>query len=339
MELPLLSVIIPVYNVEKYLDECVKSIVNQVYKNLEIVLVDDGSTDNSGAICDAWRNKDLRIKVVHKANAGLGFARNSGLEVAEGDFVAFVDSDDFIDKEMYKDLMSIAITDKSDIVYSGGFDKYLTDGNYNVVRDIQERISVDGEDLKLFAQAFVSPSNKFAGRTLIMSACRAIYSMKVIPCFLSERVVASEDLPFNVEAVLNSRRISYTPKVYYKYRYNDASVTRTFRFDKYYKYKELRITVNNIFKSRNLNYSADYCMLVIAVDTIRALYFANINYSDRKKYINEIVSDSIWDETDIDKSGLSSGYKCLYSMLKSHSKFTLRAIAEMYYFFRKKLAH
>ena len=143
MELPVLSVIIPVYNVEKYLDECVNSIVNQSYKNLEIILVDDGSTDKSGAICDEWRDRDSRIKVIHKANAGLGYARNSGIEVAEGDFVAFVDSDDFIDKDMYQDLMSIAISEKSDIVYSGGFDKYLTDGSYNVVRDIQEKISVE----------------------------------------------------------------------------------------------------------------------------------------------------------------------------------------------------
>lgn len=339
MELPVLSVIIPVYNVEKYLDECVNSIVNQSYKNLEIILVDDGSTDKSGAICDEWRNKDSRIKVVHKANAGSGYARNSGIEVAEGDFVAFVDSDDFIDKDMYQDLMSIAISDRSDIVYSGGFDKYLTDGSYNIVRDIQEKISVEGKDLNTFALAFVSPANKYANRTLIMSPCRAIYSTKVIPHFLSERIVASEDLPFNIEAVLNSKRITCTPKVYYKYRYNDTSLTRTFRFDKYYKYKKLRMTVNNILSSRNLSYSADYCMLVITVDTIRALYFANVKYADRKKYIAEIVSDSIWDETKIDKSGLSAGYSCLYSMLKSHSKCMLLAIAEMYYFVRKRLAH
>lgn len=101
----LISVIVPVYNVEKYLNKCVESIVNQTYKNLEIILVDDGSTDSSGTICDQWAKKDNRIRIIHKENGGLSDARNKGLSVANGDYIGFVDSDDWIDLDFYKTLI------------------------------------------------------------------------------------------------------------------------------------------------------------------------------------------------------------------------------------------
>ena len=101
---PLISVIIPVYNSEQYLDECVGSVVKQTYANLEIILVDDGSTDGSPQMCDAWAKKDSRIKVVHKENGGASFARNAGLDIANGDFVGFLDSDDYIAEDMYERL-------------------------------------------------------------------------------------------------------------------------------------------------------------------------------------------------------------------------------------------
>ena len=99
---PLISVIIPVYNVEAYLDECVRSVVNQTYRNLEILLVDDGSTDRSGVLCDAWAARDPRIRVIHKANGGLSDARNAGLEDASGELFSFVDSDDWIGEDFYR---------------------------------------------------------------------------------------------------------------------------------------------------------------------------------------------------------------------------------------------
>lgn len=97
----LLSVIIPVYNVEKYLDRCIRSVIRQSYENLEIILVDDGSTDNSPNLCDEWIKRDERIRVIHKINGGLSDARNAGLEVARGELITFVDSDDYIMLDMY----------------------------------------------------------------------------------------------------------------------------------------------------------------------------------------------------------------------------------------------
>ena len=98
----LISVIVPVYNVKDYLDECVSSLIAQTYKQLEIILVDDGSKDGSGELCDKYANDDDRIKVIHKSNGGLSSARNAGLDVARGEFVGFVDSDDFLAVDMYQ---------------------------------------------------------------------------------------------------------------------------------------------------------------------------------------------------------------------------------------------
>lgn len=115
----LISVIIPIYNVEKYLNQCIQSVVNQTYRNLEIILVDDGSPDNCPAICDAWAAKDSRIKVIHKKNGGLSDARNAGIYAATGQLIGFVDSDDWIEPEMYHQLYDYMNRDGSDIAACG----------------------------------------------------------------------------------------------------------------------------------------------------------------------------------------------------------------------------
>lgn len=115
----LISVIIPVYKVEKYFDKCIESVINQSYRNLEIILVDDGSPDNCPAMCDAWAKKDSRIKVIHKTNGGLSDARNAGMAAATGELMGFVDSDDWISPDMYQQLHKLMKTDDSDIVACG----------------------------------------------------------------------------------------------------------------------------------------------------------------------------------------------------------------------------
>ena len=105
---PRISVIVPVYNVEQYLPRCVESILAQTYENLEILLVDDGTKDNSGAICDAYARQDARVKAIHKKNGGLSSARNAGIDAATGEYLSFVDSDDWIEPQMYERLYEAA---------------------------------------------------------------------------------------------------------------------------------------------------------------------------------------------------------------------------------------
>lgn len=122
----LISVIVPIYKVEAYLDRCVQSIVDQTYANLEILLVDDGSPDRCPEICDAWSQRDPRIRVIHKKNGGLSDARNVGIDAAKGDWLAFVDSDDYIMPQMYQRLLSACLEHQADVAVSSYFLDYGT---------------------------------------------------------------------------------------------------------------------------------------------------------------------------------------------------------------------
>ena len=120
----LISIIVPVYNVEKYLSKCLDSIINQTYKNLEIILIDDGSTDKSGEICDKYKNEDKRIIVIHQLNGGVSAARNTGIGVAKGRYILFIDSDDWIEKDYVSSLFTYA---GNDIIVCCGYKRIFDD--------------------------------------------------------------------------------------------------------------------------------------------------------------------------------------------------------------------
>lgn len=121
----LISIVVPIYNVEKYIPECVDSIIAQTYENIEIILVNDGSTDNSGSVCEEYAKKDARIKVIHKKNGGLSDARNAGIKIAKGEYIGFVDSDDWIETDMYEKLIKACLENNADISICGLFRDYV----------------------------------------------------------------------------------------------------------------------------------------------------------------------------------------------------------------------
>lgn len=134
----MISVIVPVYNVEQYLNRCIKSIVQQSYKDLEIILVDDGSTDSSGKLCDIWQSKDKRIKVLHKINGGLSDARNTGLEVSNGEYIGFIDSDDWIEPDMYQVMLFELQHAGADLAVTGINRVY--DNGYHLSQFIHDKV-------------------------------------------------------------------------------------------------------------------------------------------------------------------------------------------------------
>ncbi|MGN0383573.1 MAG: glycosyltransferase family 2 protein [Eubacterium sp.] len=149
---PLISVVVPIYKVEDYISRCVDSIINQTYKNLEIILVDDGSPDNCPQLCDEYAKKDNRIKVIHKINGGLSDARNAGMKVSTGEYISFIDSDDYITFDFLETLYNTMITENSDIVEccvvkfyeDNHFDEYNDDfsiENYGIVDGLSALIS------------------------------------------------------------------------------------------------------------------------------------------------------------------------------------------------------
>ena len=133
----LISIIIPVYKVEKYLEKCINSIIGQTYTNLQIILVDDGSPDNSGKICDKYAKKDSRVEVIHKSNGGLSEARNSGIERAKGKYIGFVDSDDYIKEDMYEVLYNLITRFQADVSICNLYDVV---GDEKNIRNINEGI-------------------------------------------------------------------------------------------------------------------------------------------------------------------------------------------------------
>lgn len=167
-----ISVIIPAYNVEKYIYSCMESIVNQTYQNLEIILVDDGSTDNTPALCDSLAQRDSRITVIHKKNGGASSARNAGLEVSTGDYIAFIDADDYIDLDMYEIMLSQIIEYNADAAACGMIresDDGLKEiwGSYDAEIEEFDRVSLLQKVGEANGILPVSPCNKLFKKEIV----------------------------------------------------------------------------------------------------------------------------------------------------------------------------
>ncbi|EME3187758.1 glycosyltransferase, partial [Enterococcus faecalis] len=148
--MPKISIIVPVYNVEKYLEKCVRSILAQTFTDFELILVDDGSPDSSGAMCDQFAEQDQRVKVIHKENGGLSDARNAGIEIATGEYLGFVDSDDYIADDMYELLYTNIVKEDADLSICGIYDVY--EGKEPIVKSLIQGTFSREEALLLILQ-------------------------------------------------------------------------------------------------------------------------------------------------------------------------------------------
>lgn len=214
---PLLSVIIPVYKVEKYLRRCLDSIVNQTYKNLEIILVDDGSPDNSGKICDEYAQKDKRIKVIHQKNKGLSGARNTGTEIARGEYVAYVDSDDWLDINMYEELILKLQQYQLDMVRCAA---YASDGDVNELiapkKCYKNKIFCDNEIM-----------NRYFDEFLCKIVWNAVYKKDIVKGIVSPERCHSQDNYVSGMYLFRSKRMMIIDKPLYYYRKNPESITNS----------------------------------------------------------------------------------------------------------------
>lgn len=215
-----ISIIVPIYKVEKYIDRCIISILNQTHKNIEVILVNDGSPDNCGKICDEYAKKDCRIKVIHKANGGLSDARNSGLDIATGKYIGFVDSDDYIASDMYENLLSGIINNSTDISMCGRYDVYDD--------KIKESFSSCG---------FIKWSNNEAIRNLLLwknidsAAWDKLYDRKLFNNIRFPFGKYNEDVFIMCNIIHRSNGITHIGKPKYYYNHRDNSIT-TEKFSK-----------------------------------------------------------------------------------------------------------
>ena len=235
-----ITVVLPVYGVETYLDRSVMSVVNQTYRNLEILLVDDGSPDRCPAMCDDWARRDDRIRVIHKANAGLGMARNTGIENATGEYICFFDSDDSIAPEAIEKAYATANRERSDVVVFG---MAIVDDRGQTIRSVipeSDRITYDGMEVQSrFLPELIAGREESPLKGLQMSACSCLYSMELIRRsgwrFASEREIISEDVYSLLDLYRHINRVSVLPEALYYYRINQQSLTHRYVPNRYEK--------------------------------------------------------------------------------------------------------
>lgn len=195
----IISIIVPIYNVEKYLPRCIGSILNQNFEEFELILVNDGSTDNSGKICDIYAKKDKRIKVIHKKNGGVSSARNSGIRAATGEYIGFVDPDDYIDKNMYTNLYELCEENNCDI------------GICKLGREIDGNLlNYNREEKILELNKIEAMKELFKGELYRFSLCNKIYKRKCFKDVIFPEGRIHEDLATTYKLFANSNKAIYT---------------------------------------------------------------------------------------------------------------------------------
>lgn len=304
------SIIVPIYNVEKYLDRCMESLLNQTLKDIEIIMVDDGSPDRCPQMCDEYARKDSRVKVIHKENAGLGYARNSGLEVATGEYVAFVDSDDFVDTKMYEKLYFKAKEHSLDAIFCG-FRKEFSPNRFLSVSECSEYKEYSGKDMNGLTLDFISaPPYHKEEYIHDMSVWHSVYKRDLIEKhsirFVSEREYASEDIPFQIDFLKHSTKVGFIPDVFYHYCYNQGSLTKSFNIEKFEKVKALYRLLSQKEQAYETNALRSKRLFIGYVRAmIRLIVSLNIPKKEKLENLHVIFCDGLWNE-------MRSSYKPSY---------------------------
>lgn len=277
---PLISIIVPVYNAEKYLDECVRSILSQTYKNIELILVNDGSTDNSLNICLNYKSIDNRVVVFDKINSGVSETRNFGLDNAHGEYIGFVDSDDFVDIDMYKTLVNIILSEKSDLC---ALISYTC--KKNKLKNIQQL----APEMALQELIFLRfPTSVWA----------YLYSKHILTNIrFYDDIHVFEDFAFNFEALLNANTISICKKELYCYRANETSINAQQINEKKISCIKIHSKLNNkmSFKSKKaFIYFESYCVVSLILGLSKASFRNLQYYSIILKKTKEICREAIF---------------------------------------------
>ena len=241
---PLVSIIIPVYNVEEYLRECVDSVINQTYKNLEIILVDDGSTDSSGRICDEYAATDNRITVIHQKNAGQSSARNNGLSIATGKYIYFPDSDDYIEINSIEKLIEKTVSDNADFVYFDAVSFLQTiDNKLDKQTYLRNKEYPTGNGLKVLESLIINNDYHCSIPLMFFKKSFFEYSqLKLLSGFIYE------DMLFGFQAYCEAKTVAHLNEALYFRRYRSNSTMTSNKTKKHF------ISIKKIF-SETVHYS------------------------------------------------------------------------------------
>jgi glycosyltransferase involved in cell wall biosynthesis len=291
--LPKISVIIPVYNVESYLHRCINSILNQTFQDFEIILINDGSNDKSGQICDDYAQKDKRIKVIHKENARVSAARNDGIKMAKGKYVSFIDSDDWIEPEMYQQMINKAEELNLDFIMC---DYKKKSNNYEVKRTQPIRSGFySGDDIKneLFQCLIMFEHIEFPP-TISNWVC--LYNLEFIK---TNDLYYDEDIHYCEDSILGSKIMYHANNFYYlkgkhfyNYFYNPNSTTNTYNEKKWNSYLEINERLIKYFGENNkfdFSRQIKINMLYFTLNTLGQIKYSGYDREERINMIKKIM--------------------------------------------------
>lgn len=225
----MISIIVPIYKVEKYIKQCVDSIIAQTYKDIEIILVDDGSPDNCPVICDEYAKQDSRVKVVHKANGGLISARKAGLQVSTGEYVCFVDGDDWIEADMYEHIAKSVDMTGADCIITQFYFEYPNNpqkSNYKLNRELYIRSEIEKEIFP--TMLFDNQYYKFG---IFPNCWTKVFKRELLEKHLmdtDDRIRMGEDIAFTYPCLMECQTIAFVDKALYHYRINPESMTKMY---------------------------------------------------------------------------------------------------------------
>lgn len=293
------SIIIPVYNVEKYISRCLDSVVNQTLKEIEIILVNDGTKDSSLDICEKYAKKDKRVKIFSKVNEGLGLTRNYGVKRATGEYIAFLDSDDFIELDFYEKLYNESLKEKTDATFAC-IKTYFNSKENPKIEKIPFRNNVVSSKELMYNLLHVKNTSEYGNEYMSMCVWRAIYKRSIIKenniLFESERKFISEDILFNIDFCMNSKNISFVRDTYYYYCINGNSLTTTYKEDRFEKdiilYKEIIRRLKKYGEYEHVKKGLYSLFLCYVRAVIKQEVFCN--FKDKKdvlKKIKKIITD------------------------------------------------
>lgn len=327
----MVTVVVPVYKTEKYLDRCMESLINQTYRNLEIILVDDGSPDSCPQKCEDWKKEDSRIKVIHKTNAGLGMARNTGIEHAEGEYICFCDSDDYIALDTIENAIALAKKDHSDLVLFG---MNMVDANGEILRACSpstDKTCYEGAEILDFVLPNMIEGSSKVGQNfnLNMSSCACLFSMKLIADshwrFVSEREFISEDYYSLLCLYAHVQRVSILKQGCYFYCYNNASLSRVFRPDRFERVCHCYRAMLDVCEERQYPEKIAKCLSTQyfgnAIGALKLIVMSSdLGFTDKVKQLKEIMkSETLVHALKlIDISSESFGRKMLIGTIKTN---------------------
>lgn len=292
-----ISVIIPVYNVELYIRQCLDSVVNQTYKNLEIIIIDDGSPDQCGKICDEYAEDDRRIQVIHKSNGGLCAARNDGIKAASGDWITFVDSDDWLDIDYYERMADALTNSEADILCSQGciieaphrsaeMHAFEEPGKINDINAVLCKILVP-RHMAGFAISAGTVWDKFFRTSFIHS----------IDLLFDTHARAWEDLWFSLQAFPKAKSVSVVMQVGYHYRMVENSITKSFNKNRSHINYDFIVKIHGLFgpvEDGSIAEAINARAIILMQHSLRFCYFHPSNTKSWKDIAAEVKEMKKW---------------------------------------------